>query len=100
MGTEGLHVGYLVKIDEKAPMGGQVAYVYEIYQDFVDKTKRGVSLITKSGRDTGGWSYEEQQKWLTPLFDSRHPYHFKNVTQLAMDFRDGYFNPVFQKSWI
>lgn len=97
LGTDGLHVGYLVRIVDEAPMGGEIAYVYEIYQDFDDKTKRGVSLITATGRDTGGWSYAEQQKWLKPMYDTRHPYTFENVTRLAEDYRNGYFNTVFSR---
>ena len=77
-------------------MGGEIAYVYEIYPDFDDKTKRGVSLITESGRDTGGWSYSEQQKWVEPLIDTSLPYSFKNVSQLAMDYQNGYFNEMFE----
>lgn len=94
--------GDLVLIHQNSPAaGGERAYVYETYPDFDEKGELGVSLITESGRDTGGWSRKEQRKFLTLL--PRTYYHgtgwdytFKNVSQLAEDFRTGVFDKVFK----
>jgi len=91
-----LEVGDVILIHTPAPSGGgERAFVYETYTDFDDKQKRGVSLITESGRETGGWSFEEQAKWITFLKHSDVEYEFKNVVQVDRDFRDGIFKPAF-----
>lgn len=87
-------IGDLVKIADNAPMGGENAFVYEVYDDFDEKGQKGVSLITESGRDTGGWSREEQRRWLTLVKRTNFYYSFKNVIQLAEDFRNGVFDRV------
>lgn len=91
-----LQVGDLVRIADGAPMGGEKAYVYEIYEDFDTKQMEGASLITESGRDTGGWSREEQKQWLTLLGKSGVVYHFENVIRLSADFQEGYFTEAFR----
>jgi hypothetical protein len=94
-----LTVGDLVYIREGAPMGGEKAYVYDTYQDFDDKSKLGVSLITETGRDTGGWSWEEQKQWLTYIGRSAMgDYQFQNVIKLEQDFREGVFGEAFRKA--
>lgn len=91
-----LEVGDMVKIADGAPMGGELAYVYDTYEDFDDKSERGVSLITQTGNDTGGWSREEQEQWLTFVAKTGIPYTFRNVIALAEDFRNGAFRHVFK----
>lgn len=71
---------------------GVVAYVYENY----DKPSiSGISLITQNGVDLGGFSLKEQQQYLEYYGDTGKCYHFKNVTQLAADWRAGVFKPIF-----
>lgn len=92
-----LTLGDVVYVREGAPMGGEKAYVYDTYPDFDDKTKLGVSLITESGRDTGGWSWEEQKQWLTYIGRSAMgDYQFENVIKLSQDFQNGVFARAFK----
>lgn len=95
--TQVLKIGNLVRIKGDSPVGPAIAFVYDTYQDFDDKSQTGVSLITKEGRDTGGWSKEEQDKYLEFIEDSGCIYKFRNVIQLDRDFNDGIFNSVFAK---
>lgn len=68
------------------------AYVYENY----DKPGlSGISIITEDGRDLGGYSLEEQAKYLQHAGDTGMVYVFKNVAQLAIDF-ERYIKPLFK----
>ena len=94
-----LRVGDVVRIWKDAPMdGGKIAYVYATYLDFNDRSKVGVQLISEDGNDSGGWSHEEQQKFLTYEYTSSYEYHFTNVIKLDQDFRNGLFNQVFKSN--
>lgn len=89
-------VGDLVRIAAEAPAGGgELAYVYETYKDFDEAGALGISLLTESGGDTGGWSAAEQRQWVRFERASGMPYEFRNVGQLAQDFRDGRFTQAF-----
>lgn len=95
---QNLTLGDIVKIKEKSPSGGgELAYVYETYSDFDQAGELGVSLITESGNDTGGWSRKEQEQYLEHIRCSGWDYEFKNVLKLDQDFRTGIFNKVFKK---
>lgn len=69
---------------------GVIAFVYEEYG-----TAGGISLITQNGRDLGGFSLEEQWRWVEWYGDTGKVYHFKNVIDLGNDWRRGYFKPIF-----
>lgn len=69
---------------------GVIAYVYEEYG-----SEGGISLITQNGRDLGGFSLDEQSRYLQYYGDTGQVYHFKNVTQLANDWSSGVFKPFF-----
>lgn len=92
-----LEVGDMVRIADNAPMGGELAYVYDTYEDFDEKGERGVSLITQTGNDTGGWSRAEQEQWLTFVAKTGIPYTFRNVIALSEDFRSGAFKHAFNR---
>lgn len=94
-GRDQLEVGDIVRI-ETGPDEGQLAIVYELYQDFSDKTKKGVSLITEDNRDLGGWSFEEQGDHLEVVYRSGLEYEFKNCAQLHFDALGGAFRDSFQ----
>lgn len=95
---QNLTLGDIVKIKEKSPAGGgELAYVYDTYPDFDIKGEVGVSLITESGRDTGGWSKEEQGQFLEYVSRADWDYEFTNVIQLDRDFQEGVFDRVFKK---
>jgi len=91
-----LTLGDMIWIKTRAPQGGERGYVYETYPDFDEKAKIGVSIITETGRDTGGWSWDEQKMFLESLERPGWDYEFKNVIQLDRDFQDGVFNRVFK----
>ncbi len=94
---QNLTLGDVVLIKPKSPLGGgQLAYVYDTYQDFDDKNERGVSLITEDGNNTGGWSKQEQEQYLEYARHSDFKYEFQNVIKLDQDFRGGVFNIVFK----
>lgn len=93
-----LTLGDVVRIADDAPVArGEIAYVYDTYPDFEDDTQLGVSLITETGDDTGGWSKQEQLEFLEPLGHSGWDYEFHNVIQLEEDFKNGVFNQIFKK---
>ena len=92
-----LTVGDVVLIKPDSPSGGgELAYVYDVYQDFDIKGAFGVSLITQSGKDTGGWSKGEQEQFLEYARSSEFQYHFLNVMKLDQDFHNGVFDEVFK----
>src|SRR5690349_21494884 len=62
---------------------GVRAFVYENY-DGVGLS--GISLITENGVDLGGFSLEEQERYLEYEGDTGKTYIFQNVIQLAIDF--------------
>lgn len=98
MTQENLTVGSVVRIKDDAPMGaGELAYVYETYRDFNDPRQLGASLITESGNDTGGWSNQEQEKFLDFVGHHQFQYEFNNVIQLMRDFQTGIFTHVFEQ---
>ena len=71
---------------------GVIAYVYEVY----DKPGiTGISLITQNGVDLGGFSLDEQARFLEYYGDTGLVYNFQNVTRLHLDWRRGLFKPIF-----
>lgn len=72
---------------------GTLAYVYEEYNIGDDE---GVSIITENGCNIGGFSPDEQEKYLKLERDTGIEYDFKNVTKLRDDF-DGLVKPLFKK---
>ena len=98
MNQTNITLGDLVRIKEKSPAGGgELAYVYDTYADFDEKGEVGISLITESGHDTGGWSRAEQLQYIEYVSRVGWDYEFKNVIQLDHDFRDGVFDRAFKK---
>lgn len=73
----------------------ELGLIYELYTDFDDSSKYGVSIITESGRDLGGFSYKEQLAHLTLVSRTGFEYPFRNVMQLAHDYQRGMFHDVF-----
>lgn len=71
--------------------------VYELYKDFDYPTLRGVSIISRGGRDLGGFSYDEQQKYLKLVKRTGFEYDFKNVIELGRDFLAGKFTALFEE---
>lgn len=69
---------------------GTKAFVYEHYSN------GGLSIITENGCDLGGFSVEEQGKYLDYYADTQKHYHFTNVITLANDFRNGVFTEFFK----
>ena len=93
--NQNVTLGDLVRIKESSFLGsGELAYCYDTYRDF-DGNGLGVCLITESGVDTGGWSREEQLKYLDYEKHSGWDYTFENVIKLSRDFDDGVFDRVF-----
>lgn len=84
-------IGTLVKVNASFmdEPEGVISYVYEHY------TGGGISLITQNGVDLGGFSPKEQSMYLEYWRDTGRVYHFKNVIQLAYDWRSGIFKPLF-----
>lgn len=85
--------GDVVRLPEQ--WNSELGLVYELYADFDDETKYGVSIITESGRDLGGFSHKEQQQYLNLVARTFYEYPFKNVIQLEADYRNGKFKSVF-----
>lgn len=72
---------------------GSIGIVYELYPDFYNADMNGASIIFENGR-YDGWSYEEQQIFLTPLVNiiKYSDYEFKNVAKVSNDYLNGYWN--------
>lgn len=88
-----LQVGDIVRINDNAPFrhAKKIGFVYETYQDFDEPNEFGVQIILEDGEDTGGWSREEQKKFIEFVKSSGIDYEFKNVIRVAEDFRNGVF---------
>lgn len=87
-------VGSLVTINESFlnEPAGVIALVYENY----DKPGlSGISLLTQNGVDLGGFSIEEQERYLDYWGDTGLTYNFRNVMQLQADWISGTFRPIF-----
>lgn len=67
---------------------GTIAYVYEVYDR---PGLSGISLITQNGVDLGGFSIDEQDRFLEYYGDTGKVYNFKNVIQLDLDWNNGLF---------
>jgi len=90
--------GDIVRLALDAPRwGGQLGYVYTTYPDYDQSGEIGVQIILKDGEDTGGWSREEQKKWVEHVRCSGFDYQFTNVIKLDRDYAAGVFNQVFGK---
>lgn len=79
-----------LKVEILAEKPGTKGFVYECYQN------GGISIITQNGVDLGGFAVSEQMFMLKYYTDTGKVYHFKNVTQLAADFRRGVFKEFFE----
>jgi len=73
---------------------GTLAYCYEEYKIGQED---GCSFITINGVDLGGFSADEQWKYLEMKFHSLKHYTFRSVIYLARDFEAGWFNDAFTK---
>ena len=82
-----------VKVSFLNEPAGVLAYVYEHYG--VGGKHAGISLITQNGCDLGGFSVDEQDRFLEYYGDTGQVYHFKNVLQLDQDWRRGLFKFAF-----
>jgi len=73
--------------------------VYEIYADFDDPREQGVSVIFKNG-EYDGFSHEDQKLFLNeesvPVPYWIRDYQFTNVMKLSQDFRNGFWDEIFQ----
>lgn len=72
-----------------------LAFVYEKYVDFDFPDYFGISIITENGIDLGGFSIEEQNKYLEFVKDTDFEYEFRNVIQLDYDF-ESKIKPLFK----
>lgn len=70
--------------------------IYETYT-FVDgpQARPGVSLLLRDGRNIGGFSAQEADRFLLPLGATGLDYHFTSVGQLATDYQRGLFGEAF-----
>ena len=73
---------------------GTKAYVYEVYNI---GREQGVSIITENGIDIGGFSGDEQWKYLEFVSHSGFYYEFRSVSWLAVDWNNGVFDNIFAK---
>lgn len=71
-----------------------LAYVYEVYQL---GRERGVSVITESGCDLGGFSPDEQEDYLVYVSTIDFKYDFRSVSWLDHDWKKGLFRPFLEE---
>lgn len=95
-----IKVGDLVKIDSRFRNQNDsgIGLVYEVYEDFDDESKHGVSVLTQEGKDLGGFSFEEQGLYLEVLKSTGMCYEFENVVKLANDYATGRMDKFFSKA--
>lgn len=62
-----------------------------VYDEYMIGDHSGVSIITENGVNLGGFSLEEQIKFLRFLYHTELNYTFSNVIQLDRDFEKGTF---------
>ena len=77
---------------------GTRGVVFNIYQDFDDKSKQGVQIIFENG-NYDGFSYDDQKYFLKEekVFPyQKLPYEFTNVIKLSQDFKKGYWDNIFR----
>lgn len=67
---------------------GTICYVYEVYDR---PGLSGISLITQNGVDLGGFSIDEQDRFLEYYGDTGQVYGFISVIRLDMDWKAGIF---------
>ena len=87
-------VGDIVKIINCAD-AGKYGYIYDVYERHDTKDPIGYSVLTDTDQDLGGFSGEEADEFFEYVGNSGLDYKFENVTKLAADRRNGYFNHVF-----
>jgi hypothetical protein len=75
-----------------------LAFIYHTYDDFDHRGKQGVSVITESGADLGGFSYDEQKEHMALVYSSGKQYEFRGVIWVDRDFKSGSFDSVFKKA--
>ena len=94
-----LKIGDVVTVNRSvlSEPNGVKAVVYEVYPDFDDPARQGVSLLTENGKDLGGFSYEEQRLYLSFVRSTGFRYKFESVGKLYADVRSGAFRPVFME---
>ena len=81
-----------VKVSFLNEPAGVLAYVYEHYGT---GKHVGISLITQNGCDLGGFSLDEQNRFLEYYGDTGQVYHFRSVTWLDVDWKKGVFKFAF-----
>ncbi|WKN46492.1 DUF6166 domain-containing protein [Tunicatimonas pelagia] len=89
-------VGDLVAVDRRFNPEGGVGYIYQEYEG--SHGQRGVSLLLANQKELGGFSFDEQQDYLT-FIEHRSPvYQFRNIAQLYRDVREGWFEETFSSA--
>ena len=78
---------------------GTRGVIYDVYKDFDDPNKRGVSIIFENGK-YDGFSHEDQQVFLNEEHVQYVPfyindYKFTNVMRLSKDYKNGLWDEVF-----
>lgn len=66
-----------------------------VYDEYSIGREPGVSLITENGEDLGGFNAQEQKDYLGAWAKTGLAYHFRSVSYLAQDFRNGHFKAIF-----
>lgn len=97
-----LDIGNVVtlKVDMLGNTPGTRGVVYDLYPDFDDSSKNGVSIIFENG-DYDGFSIEEQELFLDKdnvinISNKVKDYKFENVMKLSRDFDNGLWDEIFR----
>ncbi|MEM6844222.1 MAG: DUF6166 domain-containing protein [Bacteroidota bacterium] len=86
--------GDLVQVDQRFNPSGKVGYIYSEYKGVNDQL--GVNVLLEDGTDLGGFSYDEQQNYLSFLLHKTPIYQFNNNAQLYRNWQEGWFENVFK----
>ena len=87
-------VGDLVQLDKRFSPDGVPGYVYDEYSGA--EGYRGVNVVLENGEDLGGFSYDEQQKYLEFIKHLSPVYQFANNMKLYQDIQGGLLARLFQ----
>ena len=87
-------VGDLVTVDRRFATNEQTGYVYDEY--ISTDGYRGVSVLLEDGTDLGGFSYDEQQRYLAFVKHITPVYQYANNVKLYRDIREGLLARLFQ----
>ncbi|GAB3272568.1 hypothetical protein GCM10027347_44290 [Larkinella harenae] len=90
-----LKVGDLIEINHPS-FNYKRGVVCELYQDYEQRDKFGVSLVLEDFTFTGDWTFAEQCRWMRYIRPTGLTYHYKNELELRSDIRRGVFNTCFK----